>query len=169
MHYNSDAVARAKALALARHAAQVDNLGVPYAAHLEHIARIVFNRGPEFEVTAWLHDIVEDCDVSLEDIEAGFGPVIRRAVDAMTRREGEGYFSQYLPRLMQSPIAIVIKHADASHNLAKGHLLDDKEAALSLRGRYVKVISRLVDAQPQLMRQACFERIVYNNEKWIED
>ena len=67
MAYSTD-VERAKALALRAHAGQVDRAGEPYAGHPARVAARV--RTDEARVVAWLHDVVEDTDVTLAEIEA---------------------------------------------------------------------------------------------------
>lgn len=49
-------------------------------------------------VVAVLHDVVEDADYSLEDIEREFDPEVRDAVDALTKRDGEAYLEESIPR-----------------------------------------------------------------------
>ena len=82
----------AKAWAERYHADQTDKLGVPYIAHVADVAARVSDRGAVIEAIAWLHDLVEDSDVSLDAIAETFGARIAAGVDALTRREGEGYF-----------------------------------------------------------------------------
>lgn len=64
---------------------------LPYTHHLQDVERVL----REFGVTdvdmlaaAWLHDIVEDTDVKLRDVEENFGPNIARLVGAVTSEEG---------------------------------------------------------------------------------
>lgn len=142
---HEDKIADAEAFARAKHAGQTDKLGVPYIHHLEDVARRVAGQSAVVVSTAWLHDSVEDTDASLAEIEALFGRDVRDAVDAMTRREGEVYFADYLPRLQQNPDAVLVKIADASHNLGKAHLLaeTDSERAASLEKKYRRVLTAL--------------------------
>jgi (p)ppGpp synthase/HD superfamily hydrolase len=70
----------------------------------------------EQRIAAVLHDVVEDCDVSLEKIEQMFGPIIASAVDALTRREGEHYM-EFIERVRGNDIARVVKLADVRDNL----------------------------------------------------
>lgn len=116
-------VDRARALATHMHAGQVDKLGAPYIEHPARVAGRVraAGDGDDAEVVAWLHDVVEDTDVTLAEIDRDFGPVIARAVDAITRRgsddggdEGDGYYR----RVADDPLALVVKRHDIDDNTA---------------------------------------------------
>jgi ADP-ribosyl-[dinitrogen reductase] hydrolase len=111
-------VARARALATEAHAGQVDKVGAPYIEHPARIAARVraAGAGEDAEVVAWLHDVVEDTDVTLEVINREFGSNIADAVDAITRRDGEG--DAYYRRVVANPIARVVKEHDIADNTA---------------------------------------------------
>jgi len=69
------------------HAGQMRLSGEPYVQHPLHAA-LETARLQMDAVTiaaALLHDVVEDCNVSLETIEARFGPEVRRLVDGVTK------------------------------------------------------------------------------------
>ena len=82
-----------------------------------------WRRGPgthggddDIEVVAWLHDVVEDTDVTLQAIEEQFGSEIAQAVDAITRRpDDEG--DEYYHRVADNPIALAVKRSDIEDNL----------------------------------------------------
>jgi guanosine-3',5'-bis(diphosphate) 3'-pyrophosphohydrolase len=159
-------VADARAFALAAHGDQSDKLGVPYGAHLAHVASQLARFGREFEITGWLHDVIEDTGVGLDEIEARFGPVIAQAVDAMTRREGEIYFQQYLPRVLTNQIAMHCKYADSRHNIGKAHLLTDKKQQSSLVKKYSRVLDTIEAADPRLKRWGDWQDLVFDGAKW---
>ncbi|WP_241665904.1 hypothetical protein [Prescottella subtropica] len=57
-----------------------------FSAH-PHPARVA---GDDLAVAvAWLHDVVEDTETTLADLEQSFLPEVTAAVDALTRRDGE--------------------------------------------------------------------------------
>lgn len=60
--------------------------GEPYIVHPEAVARLVHAVGGDDEMiaAAWLHDVVEDCGVSLQEICDQFGPRIATLVDEVT-------------------------------------------------------------------------------------
>ena len=85
-------VDRARAAATAAHAGQVDKQGRDYVeAHLAPVAAALAGQPPEVVAAGWLHDIVEDTDWTVDEVAAEFGADVARAVDAVTRREGETY------------------------------------------------------------------------------
>lgn len=49
-------------------------------------------------MVAVLHDVVKDAAYSLKDIGAQFDAEIRDAVDALTKRDGEDYLKDFVPR-----------------------------------------------------------------------
>src|SRR5580700_10404134 len=58
----------------------------PYSVHLEEVAILVEQSGgsPEEIAAAWLHDAVEDTDVTLEEIRKQFGDAVADIVDGLT-------------------------------------------------------------------------------------
>lgn len=157
-------VASARGLAALSHSGQTDKVGVPYLAHVADVARRVRGQGPEAEAVAWLHDTVEDCGVSLDQIEAACGSAVRAGVAAMTRQEGEDYATDYLPRLMANPHARVVKAADAAHNRGKVALLQRHDAAKAaqLAAKYDHALLCLSGAVPAVIP------IAYRQGRWHE-
>lgn len=60
--------------------------GQPYIVHPEEVANLVRTRPhtPEMLAAAWLHDVVEDTPVTLEEIELTFGPKVAALVEQLT-------------------------------------------------------------------------------------
>ena len=61
--------------------------GEPYIVHPLAVARIVVDEiglGVKSVIAALLHDVVEDTDYTVEDIESRFGPKIALMVDGLT-------------------------------------------------------------------------------------
>ncbi len=117
------AVARARALAAERHANQQYG-DLPYTAHLDDVARLVEEYGDRARVVAYLHDIVEDTETSLEEVEDGFGARVAACVDLVTDRPGRNRRerkARTLVRLAAAPdrhhLALVVKAADRLANL----------------------------------------------------
>ena len=112
MAYSTD-IEAARALATAAHAGQVDKAGLPYVTHPQRVAGRL--ESPAARVVGWLHDTVEDTDVTLSDIEARFGPETAAAVDAVSRRPGEAW-EDYLKRVKADPVARQVKISDLIDN-----------------------------------------------------
>ena len=104
----------AQTIATEAHRGQVDKGGKPYITHPAAVASMVETE--EEKTAAWLHDVVEDTSVTLEDLRRhGFSERIVSAVDAVTRRKGEDR-QAYLERVAENDIAINVKLADLRHN-----------------------------------------------------
>ncbi len=105
---------RALDLARRRHAGQLDKAGQPYIGHPERVAS-----GFEddfLKTVAILHDLVEDTETTLTEIEQEFGHEVAAEVDALTRRGGEVYMD-YVKRCAGRPAARQVKKADLKDNL----------------------------------------------------
>jgi hypothetical protein len=109
-----DAHLREKAFQIARsaHAGQVDKAGRPYIDHPLAVERLV--KTPKQRIVALLHDVVEDTPVTLDDLKP-FGKKIVRAIDAISKRQGEP-LDEYLIRVEANPLARAVKIADLTHN-----------------------------------------------------
>ena len=60
----------------------------PYAFHLDAVATLAATYGDEAVKVAWLHDVVEDTDATVQQIEARFGPHIASCVALLTDEPG---------------------------------------------------------------------------------
>ncbi len=116
--YSTD-VEAARALATRLHAGQLDKAGSPYITHPMRVAARM--ETPEAQVVGWLHDTVEDTDLTLDALEAQFGPETAAAVDAISRREGEGW-KAYLARVKANPLARQVKISDLIDNSNLGRI-----------------------------------------------
>ncbi|ALM52519.1 HD domain-containing protein [Halomonas huangheensis] len=123
-----DLVERARLFATAAHAA-IDQRrkysGAPYIEHPEAVARLVAEHGADevMIAAAWLHDVVEDTEVSLELVSEEFGKEVSDLVDALsdlqTAEDGNRRVRKQraAERLAQAdPRAQTIKYADLIHN-----------------------------------------------------
>lgn len=85
---HSDIVARARVLALDAHKTQKYG-DEPYSVHLEAVAELARPFGPSVEAIAWLHDAVEDTDLTVLDIIKATDCQIGACVDLVTDEPGE--------------------------------------------------------------------------------
>ena len=107
-------VEKALALAVAAHRGQKDKHGEPYIWHPIRVALRLNSQ--EEQCAALLHDVVEDCGISLEDLaQEGFPSEVLDAVDHLTRREEETY-EEFVRRCAGNPIARKVKLADLADN-----------------------------------------------------
>ncbi len=139
-------VDRARRVAYSAHEGQTDKAGESYVeAHVSDVVWRVARFGPEYEAVAWLHDVPEDTEVTLDDLrEAGFPDEVVDAVDAITRREGE-LAEAYYERVKSNERARIVKvFGDIPSNTDPerlGQLPPDVRARLS--GKYAKALVAL--------------------------
>ncbi|WP_128645007.1 hypothetical protein [Rhodococcus sp. BS-15] len=135
-----DAAAEQLAESLARqhHAGQVDRSGVPYIEHVEAVARAPFLPASRHRQVAWLHDIVEDTDITLTDLTAaGFSPVVVHAVGLLTHTAGQPRRG-YIAAIAADPVARLVKQADNRHNLSRNSDLTDEQTRKRLYEKYTR-------------------------------
>ncbi len=109
----------------------------PYISHPAAVARKLIKDGysEDFVATAWLHDVLEDTDVTERHLlEQGVDPYIVSAVVVLTKLEGMSYLN-YILKISTHPIAREVKMADIRHNMScfissKGSLYHKYELAL---------------------------------------
>jgi (p)ppGpp synthase/HD superfamily hydrolase len=128
MHGYSKCYDAALALAARAHRAQTrKGSDTPYLVHPVHVSVILLRHGfsEEIAIAGLLHDVVEDQDIPLEEIEAAFGPAVAEMVAALTERkhDGEGERpwqvrkKEALAQLRRaSREAVAVKAADVLHN-----------------------------------------------------
>ena len=116
--YSTD-VEAARALATRLHAGQLDKAGSPYITHPMRVAARM--ETPEAQVVGWLHDTVEDTELTVDAVEARFGPETAAAVDAISRREGEAW-ETYLARVKANSLARQVKISDLIDNSNLGRI-----------------------------------------------
>lgn len=132
------------------HAGQVDKAGYPYIFHPVGVAAAVADEGEIAMCVALLHDVVEDTDVTIDEIEAAFGPEVAGPVALLTKPEqhapgsaaDDAHDDDYLEGICADRIAAVVKLADVRHNLGRLEHLDD-ETADRLRRKYAPRVGRL--------------------------
>ncbi len=103
--------------------------GEPYIVHPLEVALIVAKEiglGPTSIAAALLHDVVEDSDYTLEEIERLFGPTVARLVDGLTKIAGvfdqdtsvqAENFRKMLISISDDVRVILIKMADRLNNM----------------------------------------------------
>ncbi len=135
-------VERAQQIATTAHEGQVDKAGAPYIGHPARVAARV--RGDAVaEMVAWLHDVVEDTDVTLDDLRAEFPPEVVEAVDAVTYRD-DSPRDAYYERIAANPLAKKVKLADIADNTdpARQAALDEP-TRIRLTEKYAKARAAL--------------------------
>jgi len=120
-------------LAVNAYADQTDKGNATYIRHPLRVMEAV-DTEPE-RIVAVLHDVVEDADYSLENIEKEFGEEISDAVDALTRRDDESYMD-FIDRSAANQIAKKVKIADIEDNMDLTRLDSVSESILQKQATY---------------------------------
>ena len=125
--------------------------GEPYIMHPIAVASIVCNEiglGSTSICAALLHDVVEDTDYTVEDIENIFGPKIAQIVDGLTKISGGIFgdrasaqaenFKKLLLTMSSDIRVILIKIADRLHNMRTlGSMLPNKQYKIAGETLYI--------------------------------
>src|SRR2546423_8033302 len=132
------------------HLGQKRQSGDDYVSHGAAVARILAEqqRDPVTIAAALLHDVVEDSDVSVEDIRRTFGPEVAELVDGLTKlstltfrstaeEQAENY-RKLLLSVAKDARVIIIKLPDRLHNMRTlEHLDADKQHRIALETREI--------------------------------
>ncbi len=125
--------------------------GEPYIMHPIAVAKIVCNEiglGSTSICSALLHDVVEDTDYTVEDIENIFGPKIAQIVEGLTKISGGIFgdkasaqaenFRKLLLTMSDDIRVILIKIADRLHNMRTlGSMLPNKQYKIAGETLYI--------------------------------
>jgi hypothetical protein len=106
-----------KALDLAswKHFGQRDKAGKPYFGHIARVSNAC--KTSPAKVVALLHDVIEDTDVTQEQMEElGFSEYIIKAVLCLTHQKGESY-EAFIKGAAKNPIAREVKIAELEDNM----------------------------------------------------
>jgi (p)ppGpp synthase/HD superfamily hydrolase len=117
-------VKRAHDVAVRAHQEQTDKAGHSYVGHPSRVAAYLATAhgpqpaaAPEVVAAGWLHDVVEDTPMTLDDLaRMGIPPEVVTIVDAVTKRPGETP-AEYATRIAAHPGAVLVKRADLHDNV----------------------------------------------------
>lgn len=105
---------KAYKIACKAHKGQKDKGGNDYILHPCAVANML--ETDIEKAVAYLHDVVEDTDITFDDLRNEKFPLtVINAVDAITKRKGETY-DDYIARVAENKIARIVKIADMTHN-----------------------------------------------------
>ncbi|WP_017300862.1 RelA/SpoT family protein [Nodosilinea nodulosa] len=141
---NNVLVCQAFEFAYTLHKGQYRASGEPYICHPIAVAGLLRDLGGDSAMIAsgFLHDIVEDTDVTPEEIEDHFGSEVRQLVEGVTKlskfnfeskteRQAENFRRMFLA-MAQDIRVIVVKLADRLHNMRTlQHLSDEKRRRIA--------------------------------------
>ena len=122
-------IEKAYNLALVKHEGQYRKSGEPYIVHPLNVAMILTTIYADSETlqAALLHDVLEDCDCTREEMEEIVGSVVTKLVEGVTKisklhfsTENEyliEYYKKIIVGMSEDVRVIIIKLADRLHNM----------------------------------------------------
>ncbi len=124
------------------HKAQSDKSGIPYVFHPFYVAQQM--KDEKTTVVALLHDVLEDTDITEEDLRNyGFAEEIISTLLLLTRNDEEDYFA-YINKIKKDPDARAVKLADLKHNSDLSRLDSVDQNALKRFEKYQTAIRLLL-------------------------
>ncbi len=126
---NIDLITRAYLCAKKQHEGQFRKSGEPYLVHLTSVAYILaqLRTGPTTIAAGLLHDVIEDCDVTSDEMKAMFGEEVTMLVEAVTKisnlkfRDEKEYQASNHRKIFiamaKDVRVILIKLSDRLHNM----------------------------------------------------
>lgn len=130
-------------IATTAHAGQLDRDGYPVILHPLTVG--LMGHTDEEKMAGFLHDVVEDTDVTCDDLLAhGIPTGVVNAVRLLTHEKGTDYFD-YVQKIIDSgnPIALQVKHNDLQHNYARGKAYPDLQAK---HGKALEMVKAAIEA-----------------------
>ena len=138
---------KAVTLAYRAHAGQTDRAGWPYILHPVHIAEQMITE--DTCVVALLHDVLEDTDVTLEDMrKEGFTEQQLEAVQLMTHSKNVPYMD-YVKKLSGNAVARAVKIGDLKHNMDRSRLSEYTEKDEQRYRKYKEALEQLLKCEEQ--------------------
>ncbi len=143
-------ICRAFEFARDLHEGQYRKSGEPYICHPIAVAGMLRYMGANSAMIAagFLHDIVEDTEVTVEELEQRFGHEVRQLVEGVTKlskfnfsskteRQAENFRRMFLAMAKDIRV-IVVKLADRLHNMRTlEHMPEEKQRSIALETREI--------------------------------
>ncbi len=138
-HTDRNLICRAFQFAYQLHQGQYRKSGEPYIGHPVVVAGLLRDLGgsPAMIAAGFLHDVVEDTEVTIEQIDEMFGPEVRQLVEGVTKlskinfqskteSQAENFRRMFLA-MAQDIRVIVVKLADRLHNMRTLQYMPDEK------------------------------------------
>jgi len=148
---------RAYIYAMKMHGSQLRASGDPYFSHPIQVAGILSDLKLDSEsiATALLHDVVEDTEASIDDIESMFGGNVARLVDGVTKlgrletrseqsKDAEN-FRKLLLAMSQDIRVLLVKLADRLHNMQTLHFIKSAEKRQRIARETLEIYAPLAE------------------------
>ncbi len=154
---DEDALNRAYVYAMKLHGSQKRESGDPYFSHPIEVAGILTDLKLDGDsiITALLHDLVEDTETSLEDIEQMFGKEVARLVGGVTKlsrlelqseqtRHAEN-FRKLVLAMSEDIRVLLVKLADRLHNMQTLHYMTSPERRRRIARETMEIYAPLAE------------------------
>lgn len=129
------------------HLGQTDLAGQPYILHPLRVMNKV--NTVDAKIIAVLHDVIEDTNIKLCDLEAeGFSKIHLEALDCLTKRIGENRIDA-AHRAASNRLACIVKLADLADNMDLTRIKEPSEKDFKRLEEYKKVREVLVTAMSE--------------------
>jgi GTP pyrophosphokinase len=168
------------------HGNQKRHSGDPYFSHPLAVAEILaeLKLDQQSVITALLHDVVEDTDVTLSEIEKNFGEEIARLVDGVTKLGKIGLISsnqkiaenlRKLTLAMSQDIRVLlVKLADRLHNMRTLFYMPSKEKKIRKAQESLDIYAPLagrigLNKIKDELQELAFEIVDRESQKYIVD
>ncbi len=133
-------------IALSAHKGQTDKAGKAYILHTLRLMH-QFPNNEAAQMTALLHDVVEDSDWTFDQLrQKGIPEKVLSALDCLTHRPKETYDS-YIQRILPNPLARKVKIADLEDNMRITRMLELKAKDLERLKKYHRVWRKLTEVE----------------------
>ncbi len=130
-----DKLAQAREFAVREHGDQLYG-DKPYVHHLDAVVGLLVPYGVEAQVVGYLHDVVEDTDVTVDEVAETFGSRIAACVGILTDVPGKNREARKIKTYKkmarvtgERTLALVVKAADRLANM-EACIADQKQALL---------------------------------------
>ena len=135
---------QAISIASLAHEGQLDKAGEPYILHpLRVMMKLKDN---DLRIIAVLHDVIEDCGLTLDDLLSGYGVPfeLARIVDILSRKDNESY-DEYIERISKNYKALKVKLADLEDNMDLSRIKNLTQKDYDRVAKYAKAREKLVN------------------------
>ena len=128
---------QARQFAIAAHGNQMYG-DHPYSFHLDAVASIARKYGETAETVAYLHDVVEDTKIGLDEIENQFGVLVAKCVAILTDEPGENRKERKTKTYVkmakvkgEETLALLVKAADRLANF-RASIADNNQKLIEM-------------------------------------
>ena len=139
-----DLLSKAIELAIKAHSDQKDKQGIPYLTHVFRVA--MRGRSQEEKICGILHDVIEDSDLSFDDIrKEGFPENILEALNCLTKKSDSEPYDEFIERIKKNPLAMRVKLNDLEDNMDLRRYTILNENDVVRLNKYLKAYHELLE------------------------